>query len=121
MKCRVRPTTSRRRPSSSMLPEEELGSDTSRLAFTQPRAFPADNVHRHQRIELRRLRHHIDFDLFVSCADAPAARADLDGWYPQLVVDVGVGPESSSRWRSPFPSDRPTGSFPTRLPLCRRW
>src|SRR5262249_62156083 len=55
-----------------------------------------------QRIELRRLHHHIDFDLFVSCADAPAARADLDGWYPQLVVDVGVGPDAGAvrRFRS---------------------
>src|SRR5262249_14836221 len=61
-----------------------------------PRSFPAANVQRHQRIELRRLHHHIDFDLFVSCADAPAARADLDGWYPQLVVDVGVGPDAGA-------------------------
>src|SRR5262245_44774840 len=96
MKCRVRPTTSRRRASSSMLPGEELGSDASPLAFTQPRSFPAANVQRHQRIELRRLHHHIDFDLFVSCADAPAARADLDGWYPQLVVDVSVGPDAGA-------------------------
>src|SRR5215813_2801005 len=96
MKCRVRPTTSRRRASSSMLPGEELGSDASRLAFTQPAVFsgckcPPPSAHR---AAPPSPSHR--FDLFVSCADAPAARADLDGWYPQLVVDVGVGPDAGA-------------------------
>src|SRR5262245_26751136 len=96
MKCRVSPTTSRGR-ASYRCSRRKSSEATLRVSRSpSPRSFPAANVHRHQRIEVRRLHHHIDFDLFVSCADAPAARADLDGWYPQLVVDVGVGPDAGA-------------------------
>src|SRR2546430_12148718 len=66
------------------------------------RSFTAADVQRHERVDLRRLHHRVDFDLFVACADAPAARADLDGRDSELVVDVGVGPDAGAVGRLPF-------------------
>src|SRR5262245_41521938 len=60
------------------------------------RSFPAADVQCHQRVELCSLHHLVDLDLFVSRADAPAARADLDGRDPELVVDVGIGPDAGA-------------------------
>src|SRR5207237_3962801 len=76
----------------------------SQPLHNSPRAgsFAAANVESHERVDLRRLHHHGDLDLFVSGADAATARADLDRRYAELVVDVGIGPDAGAVRRLGF-------------------
>src|SRR5262249_39588352 len=71
-------------------------AEQRKIRNLRSRSVSAANVQCHQRVELRGLHHCIDLNLFVSCADAPPARTDLDGWYPQLVIDVGIRPDAGA-------------------------
>jgi len=51
------------------------------------------DVQRGQSVESRCFDHRVDFDIFISRADALAARADLYRRYAQFVVDIRIGPD----------------------------
>src|SRR3712207_6676483 len=72
-------------------PSSEGGGCLTRLW-----ALAAADVEGDEGVDLGRLHHLVDLQLFRAGPDAPAAGADLDGGDAHLVVDVGVGPDAGA-------------------------
>jgi hypothetical protein len=71
-------------------PNRSAGLRTLLLLCSWHRA----DVQRGQSVESRCFDHRVDFDIFISRADARAARADLYRRYASFVVDIRVGPDA---------------------------
>src|SRR6202022_866987 len=89
---------SKPRSSSTRKSRRRTASSRSEWRLSSTLSFTAADVQCHEGVEPCRLHHGINLDLLLSCADAPAAWTDLDGRYPELIVDVGIGPDACAVW-----------------------
>src|SRR5437899_3189569 len=82
-------TISGRTTSTTTISGNSAGGETRRVTSRPKppmrsrdlRSLPAADVQGHQRVNLCRLHHNLNINLFIAGADPTTARADLDGGY----------------------------------------